>query len=186
LTDDQPVVAPIPDWGHDPALITPQEQADENSTMATQEIKDLLLEAGPFARLSATEQRTRLVKYYEPWFTVGWKPDTVNNIRCTQRLVTHAKLMALPVGVVLQAILLEASGIEPGSRGLLGVPADTAPGCCVPDSDLISPGQQAEDQGNDLPWSGDLLEDPERAQEPVIDSPSPTPSGPKRRPNRAK
>ena len=98
--------------------------------MATQEIKDLLLEAGPFARLSASEQRTRLVRYYEPWFTPGWKPDTVNNIRCTQRLVTHSKLMAMSVGVVLQAILEEASGrspaptVEQGSRGLLDVEPD--------------------------------------------------------------
>ena len=81
--------------------------------MATQEIKDLLLEAGPFARLSASEQRTRLVKIYEPWFTPGWKPDTVNNIRCTQRLITHSKSMAMSVGVVLQAILEEASGRSP-------------------------------------------------------------------------
>jgi hypothetical protein len=105
--------------------------------MATQEIKDLLLEAGPFARLSATEQRTRLVRYYEPWFTPGWKPDTVNNIRCTQRLVTHARSMAVSVGVVLQAILLEASGIEPSSRGLLGVEVDQAdPQGCIPDPEL--------------------------------------------------
>ena len=116
---DQPVVAPIPDRGHDPALITPQEQADE--TMATQEIKDLLLEAGPFARLGATEQRTRLVTYYQSWFLSDYRIDTVNNIRASQRLTTHAKLMALPVGVVLQAILLEASGIEPSSHGLLDV-----------------------------------------------------------------
>ena len=89
--------------------------------MATQEIKDLLLEAGPFARLGATEQRTRLVTYYQSWFLSDYRIDTVNNIRASQRLTTHAKLMALPVGVVLQAILLEASGIEPSSRGLLDV-----------------------------------------------------------------
>lgn len=54
----------------------------------------------------------------------------MNNIRASQRLTTHAKLMALPVGVVLQAILLEASGIEPSSRGLLDVePSPLATGC---------------------------------------------------------
>ena len=105
--------------------------------MATQEIKDLLLEAGPFARLSATEQRNRLVRYYQPWFTPGWKPDTVNNIRCTQRLVTHAKLMGTPVGVVLQAILLEASGIEPSLRGLE-----------IRRGDLSDTNTPAEDQGS--------------------------------------
>ena len=78
--------------------------------MATQAIKDLLLEAGPFARLSAMEQRTRLVMYYQPWFLGDFKIDTVNNIRSVQRLTTHAKLMGLAVGVVLQAILEEASG----------------------------------------------------------------------------
>jgi hypothetical protein len=130
---DQPVVAPIPDRGHDPALITPQEQADE--TMATQEIKDLLLEAGPFARLGATEQRTRLVTYYQSWFLSDYRIDTVNNIRATQRLTTHAKLMAMPVGVILQAILEEASGRSPAPtvelslRGLLDVePSPGRPG----------------------------------------------------------
>jgi len=92
--------------------------------LATQAIKDLLLEAGPFARLSAMEQRTRLVMYYQPWFLGDFKIDTVNNIRSVQRLTTHAKLMGLAVGVVLQAILEEASGrspapaVEPVTRGL--------------------------------------------------------------------
>ena len=89
--------------------------------MATQEIKDLLLEAGPFARLSATEQRTKLVIYYQSWFLSDYRIDTVNNIRASQRLTTHAKAMGSAVGVVLQAILLEASGIEPRAHGLLGV-----------------------------------------------------------------
>ena len=103
--------------------------------MATQEIKDLLLEAGPFARLSATEQRTRLVTYYQSWFLSDYRIDTVNNIRATQRLTTHAKLMAMPVGVILQAILEEASGrspaptVELSSRGLLDVePSPGRPG----------------------------------------------------------
>ena len=94
--------------------------------MATQEIKDLLLDAGPFARLSATEQRTKLVIYYQSWFLSDYRIDTVNNIRASQRLTTHAKAMGSAVGVVLQAILLEASGIEPSSRGLLGVEVDPA------------------------------------------------------------
>jgi len=107
--------------------------------LATQEIKDLLLEAGPFARLSAMEQQFRLVRYYQPWFAPGWKPDTINNIRATQRLVTHAKAMNTPVGTVLMVILEEASGLsatQPVSavstdthvsgRGLLDVEADQA------------------------------------------------------------
>ena len=135
--------------------------------MATQEIKDLLLEAGPFARLSATEQRTRLVRYYEPWFTPGWKPDTVNNIRCTQRLVTHARSMATSVGVVLQAILLEASGIEPRAHGLLGV-------------EVAAADQPVED----TPVTVQAIQS---EPEPTADAPPPpAPSRSRSRPNRVK
>ena len=51
--------------------------------------------------------------YYQPWFLGDFKIDTVNNIRSVQRLTTHAKLMGVSVGVVLQAILEEASGRSP-------------------------------------------------------------------------
>ena len=94
--------------------------------MASEECVKLLLSAGDFARLSATEQRTKLVIYYQSWFLSDYRIDTVNNIRASQRLTTHAKLMAAPVGIVLQAILLEASGIEPRAHGLLGVEVDQA------------------------------------------------------------
>lgn len=157
--------------------------------MATQEIKDLLLEAGPFARLSAMEQRSRLVRYYQPWFAPGWKPDTVNNIRATQRLVTHAKAMAAPVGTVLMAILEEASGLgatQLSSRGLMDVEADTG-------------------QDEDTPADSTLMEvhltecvpervqelTPESAQEPTPEAmtdihPLHAPTRPKSRSNRVK
>jgi hypothetical protein len=151
-------------------------------TMATQEIKELLLEAGPFARLSATEQRTRLVTYYQSWFRSDFKIDTVNNIRASQRITSHARSMALPVGVVLQAILLEASGIEPSSRGLLGVPADAAPECCIPDSDLVSSGQQAEGVSGDTPGAAVIP----AISPPPVPEVAHAPDSSKRRSNRVK
>jgi hypothetical protein len=107
--------------------------------LATPEIVDLLMSSGGFARLSASEQRFRLVRYFQPWFSPGWKPDTVNNIRATQRLVTHAKTMNSPVGTILLVRREEASGlglsnysagrpadVEPSTRGLLDVEVNQA------------------------------------------------------------
>src|SRR5512135_1764461 len=60
-------------------------QGDEK--LATPEIKELLLEAGPFARLSAMEQRTKLVKYFTSWFSPDFKVDTINNMGVTTLLI---------------------------------------------------------------------------------------------------
>jgi hypothetical protein len=146
--------------------------------MASEDCVKLLLSAGEFARLSATAQRTKLVIYYQPWFSPGWKPDTVNNIRANQRLITHAKAMAAPVGTVLMAILEEASGLDAtqqGSRGLLDVEVDQAtyfeaePAETIPAvTDMVSA------VGDATP-------------EPMADTPTlPAPSGPRSRSKRAK
>ena len=78
--------------------------------MATADCVTLLLSAKEFAGLSAMDQRSRLVTYYSDWFKAGAVVNAVDNIRATQRLGTHAKVMNLSVGAVLQAILSEASG----------------------------------------------------------------------------
>ena len=152
--------------------------------MATQAIKDLLLEAGPFARLSAMEQRTRLVIYYQSWFLSDYRIDTVNNIRATQRLTTHSKVMGSAVGVVLQAILLEASGIEPGSRGLLDVEVDQA------DTSQEEAVQSTTPQVDLRATSGvdhqdDILVSPTLGSDPAVTS-EPAPGAPKSRSKRAK
>ena len=140
--------------------------------MATPEIVDLLLSSGDFARLSTTEQRNRLVTYYQPWFLGEFKIDTVNNIRATQRLTTHAKALNAPVGVVLLVILEEAS--RPTARapqhGLLDVEAGHA--------DTRS---DEESQGNDMTLYVGLVESPltedapEMSQEPTPTRTPPTP-----------
>jgi hypothetical protein len=144
--------------------------------VATPDIVDLLMTHGAFARLSTSEQRDRLVRYYEPWFTVGWKPDTVNNIRATQRLITHAKAMASPVGIILMVILEEASGrssmTEQGTRGLLGVEAIPAD---YPDEDETPPDEDA--VADDVPAAEDTR---------VEDDPPPTTDRPKARHKRDK
>ena len=154
--------------------------------MATQEIKDLLLEAGPFARLSATEQRFRLVRYYQPWFSTGWRPDTINNIRATQRLVTHAKALAAPVGTILLVILEEAAAPEcstsaelgttqQGSRGLMNVEAGPAT-------------YFEEEPAETVPVETDMVVTVgDTTPEPMADTPTPpAQGGPKTRSKRAK
>ena len=143
--------------------------------MATQEIKDLLLEAGPFARLSASEQRTKLVIYYQSWFLSDYRIDTVNNIRASQRLTTHAKAMGSAVGVVLQAILLEASGIEPGARGLLGVEVDQAD----------TSQEETVQSTSGVDHQDDILVSPTLGPDPAVTS-EPAPSRSRTRPNKVK
>ena len=92
--------------------------------MATPRVLELLMSAGDFARTSATDQRNRLVTYYQDWFTSNYKINCIDNIRATQRLTTHSRAMGLAVGVVLMALLEEASGLSAAqlsSRGLLNV-----------------------------------------------------------------
>ena len=92
--------------------------------MATPRVLELLMSAGDFARTSATDQRNRLVTYYQDWFTSNYKINCIDNIRATQRLTTHSRAMGLAVGVVLMALLEEASGLsvaQLSSRGLLNV-----------------------------------------------------------------
>ena len=154
--------------------------------MATPEIVELLMSSGAFARLSTTAQRDRMVRYYEPWFTGDYKIHTIDNIRATQRLSVHAKAMSLPVGVVLQAILLEASGAQgyPPGRGLLDVesgPATYPDKVQANDIDLVEePPYPTESAQLDMtPPTGDTT-DP--AQEPTPEpEPVPTPSRPKTR-----
>lgn len=133
--------------------------------MATKEIEALLLSHTEFAKRSATDQRNRLVSYYVGWFASGYRIHTIDNIRATQRLSVHAKLMNAPVGAVLLAILEEAAGahrVSPGTHGLLDVDAGPAD---YPDEDETPP---AEDT---------TIED---------ETPPPTPDCSKARPQRDK
>ncbi len=127
-----------------------------DETVATPRVLELLMSAGGFARSSTSDQRNRLVEYYRDWFSSDYKIHTIDNIRATQRLTSHSKAMSLPVGVVLQAILLEASGAEAlhptGTRGLLDVEVAT-PVCSIDedqgDADILIEDIPAEDTSVD-------------------------------------
>ena len=73
--------------------------------MASERTKALLLEHEAFAELDVADQRARIVEYVADWYNPEHKLNTVDNVRFTQRLRTHAAKACISPGEALEIIL---------------------------------------------------------------------------------
>jgi hypothetical protein len=76
--------------------------------MATEKTLRILMESREFGALDAAAQRDRLVQFIADWFDPGHKLDTVDHVRLTARLRTHAAKSQISVGEVMEIILPSA------------------------------------------------------------------------------
>jgi hypothetical protein len=76
--------------------------------MATDRTKALLLEHEQFAQLDVDEQRRRIAEYIADWYDPDCKLNTVDNVRFSQRLRSHAVKACISPGQALEIILPQA------------------------------------------------------------------------------
>jgi hypothetical protein len=76
--------------------------------LATDRTKALLLEHEQFAQLDVDEQRRRIAEYIADWYDPDCKLNTVDNVRFSQRLRSHAVKACIGPGPALEIILPQA------------------------------------------------------------------------------
>jgi hypothetical protein len=73
--------------------------------MATERCIELLLESKDFGALDTNAQANRLAHFMSDWFNQDHKLDTVDHVRLTARLRTHASKMRISAGEVMEILL---------------------------------------------------------------------------------
>ena len=73
--------------------------------MATERCIELLLESKDFGALDTDDQANRLAHFMSDWFNQDHKLDTVDHVRLTARLRTHASKMRISAGEVMEILL---------------------------------------------------------------------------------
>ena len=73
--------------------------------MATERCIELLLESKDFGALDTDDQANRLARFMSDWFDPDHKLDTVDHVRLTARLRTHASKMKISAGEVMEILL---------------------------------------------------------------------------------
>jgi hypothetical protein len=73
--------------------------------MATDRCIELLLSAPDFGALSTQDQANRLARFMADWFDLNHKLDTVDHVRFTARLRTHASKMKISAGETMELLL---------------------------------------------------------------------------------
>ena len=93
--------------------------------MASESCLATLLESKDFGALDTDDQANRLARFMSDWFDPDHKLDTVDHVRLTARLRTHASKMKISAGEVMEILLPVAQapravGIRARSRAYSG------------------------------------------------------------------
>jgi hypothetical protein len=73
--------------------------------MASESCLATLLESKDFGALDTDDQANRLARFMSDWFDPDHKLDTVDHVRLTARLRTHASKMKISAGEVMEILL---------------------------------------------------------------------------------
>ena len=128
--------------------------------MASQRCRTILIDSKEFGALDVAAQRERLTHFIADWFDPGHRPDTVDHVRFTARLRTHAVQSKISVGEVMEIIL-------PAARKQHATAVYDAEAARIREKDLASNDPKTAQPSTDEPVVADQEPVPYRASKPV-------------------